>query len=149
MMLLVSMQVMLTAAAPNGTGSGDEPSGTARRGQAAAEPGGQRMPEHIDSDGDGRVSQEEFRDALSRAAPLTSPTRQGQPSTPNLQRGRRIRQYLEQQGIGVHDIPKALAVYESISMAFLYVFLDTCVHLCVCVCAYVYLFAYVSTYLHT
>lgn len=115
--LLASMQVMLVAAAnaPSGPGGGDELE-SARREQAS-EDTGRRVPEHVDTNGDGRVSQEEFRDALARASPI-SPTHQGQPSA-RLQRGRRIRQYLEEHGIGVHNIPKALAVYESISMAFL------------------------------
>lgn len=42
-----------------------------------------------------------------------------QTSETGLPRRRGIRRYLEERGVGVQDIPKALLVYESISMGLL------------------------------
>jgi hypothetical protein len=44
---------------------------------------------------------------------------EGQTSETGLPRRRGIRRYLEERGVGVQDIPKALLVYESISMGLL------------------------------
>lgn len=43
----------------------------------------------------------------------------GQTSETGLPRRRGIRRYLEERGVGVQDIPKALLVYESISIGLL------------------------------
>jgi len=43
----------------------------------------------------------------------------GQTSATGLPRRRGIRRYLEERGVGVQDIPKALLVYEGISMGLL------------------------------
>jgi len=56
-----------------------------------------------------------------------------QPTTSHLEKQplaklqrRGIRQYMEEQGIGVQEIPKALVVYEVISMTLLCVLYLTC-----------------------
>ena len=56
-------------------------------------------------------------DGTRRQGTQSSPLRQGQPISKLHRKG--IRRYLEDRGISVQDIPKALVVYEGISMGLL------------------------------
>ena len=101
---LVCMHVAVAACAASGGRRG-------RAEAAEAEAAGSAIP------AEGR-GQRPRTDAAEGSAAQTSATGLSHQPLEKLQR-RGVRRYLESQGVGVQDIPKAMLVYEGISMGIL------------------------------